>query len=332
MDKTKRLAAACALAGLGMGSAWAQSAPLRTVSSDGSVLAPPAAIEAPAAAGRAFEGERLAGAALDARAEFPARSLGAAELAAFGQRFRPKRAPWAPRAEDAARPESLIGRDRRFRVLARESGFPYRAIGQLSFVQGGQGYLCTGFLISKDTVVTAGHCVHEGARGNWSREVKFTPALNGGSAPYGSCSARRLYAVAQWTEQGSETHDFGAVKLNCDIGLTTGWFGYYATAGSQAGLSVLVMGYAGDKPAGTLWGGGGDIVADDVRKTRYGVDTADGESGAPVIEADRGPSRADCWGTCAVAIHAYGAAGGSNSGTRINFAVARILTSWRDAP
>lgn len=329
MDKTKAVAAACALAGLG--SVWAQSAPERTVSSDGSVLAVPAA-GVPGSAGAAFTGERRAGTAGDERAEFPARQLSAAELAAFGQRFRPKRAPYAPRAEGAARPESLIGRDRRFRLYPRESGFPYRAIGQLSFTQGGEGYLCTGFLIGKDTVATAGHCVHEGGGGSWSRDVRFYPAFNAGAAPYGSCGARKLYAVAQWTEQGSPSHDFGAVKLNCDIGLTTGWLGFYAAAGSQAGLSVLLMGYPGDKPTGTLWGGGGDIVDDEGRRTRYAVDTADGQSGAPVIEADRGPSRADCWGTCAVAIHAYGAQDGSNSGTRISFAVARILSAWRDAP
>ena len=138
--------------------------------------------------------------------------------------------------------------------------------------------------------------------------------------------------MARWTEAGSEEYDYGAFKLNCAIGETTGWLGYYPTLASQAGLSVLLMGYPGDKPYGTLWAGAGAIVASEARKTRYTIDTGGGQSGAPVLEADRGASLADCFGTCAVAIHTSGELDGTNSGTRITYAVADHLTAWRNAP
>ena len=333
MNGRTAFTAACTLAGASLwaasGAVLAQAADQRTVSSDGSALAVTAPQRGTASA--SFEGAAQAGAAPDAKAEFPAMTLSAAEYAAFSQRFRPKRAPYA--RGGMAQPETVIGRDRRFRVYPRDSGFPYRAIGLLTYSQAGGSFFCTAFLISEDTIATAGHCVHEGGpHGTWSYDLRFYPAFNAGTAPYGSCSGRRLYAVARWTEQGSEEHDYGAVKLNCRVGETTGWLGYYPSAVSQVGLATLLMGYPGDKPYGTLWGGAGAITASEPRKTRYQIDTGAGQSGAPLIEADRGPSRADCYGTCAVAIHAYGQLDGSNSGTRINHAVADNLTAWRNAP
>ncbi len=333
MSGRKVFRVVCVLAGLGLmavaGKALAEVEAQRTVSSDGSMLVPTAA---GSSASPAFAGALREGAALDERATFPASSLSAGELAEQRRHYRPKSPPYVHTRTDRALPEAVIEQDRRFRLYARESGFPYRAIGFLTFKQGSFDFFCTGFLISKDTVATAGHCVHEGSGGRWSEDVKFYPAYNNGSAPFGSCGARRLYAVAKWTEDGIEEHDYGAVKLNCQIGETTGWFGYYASAESQVGVSVLLMGYPGDKPRGTMWGGGGDIVASKPRTTHYQIDTSGGQSGSPVIEADRGASKSRCYGTCAVAIHTYAGFDPTNSATRINEAVAASLTAWKNAP
>jgi glutamyl endopeptidase len=312
------------------GAAWSQAEAQRTVSSDGSVLMVPPAPSG--TAGASFTGAQAEGAAPDAKAEFPAFTLSGAALAEFRRRYPPKLPPYAGAGGDRGQPEAVLGPDRRFRLYPRESGFPYRAIGYLTFTQSGFEFSCTAFLISKDTVATAGHCVHEGSGGGWSRDVKFYPAFNNGVAPFGSCGARRLHAVAKWTEQGLPEFDYGAIKLNCAIGETTGWFGYYATTDSQLGLAVLVVGYPGDKMQGTMWGGAGSVVATEARKTHYQIDTAGGQSGAPVIEADRGASKDHCFGTCVVAIHAYADFGVSNSGTRINQAVAGNLTAWKNAP
>jgi glutamyl endopeptidase len=213
-----------------------------------------------------------------------------------------------------------------------ESGFPYRAIGLLTYNQGGGSFVCSGWLIGPNTVATAGHCVNAGRGGPWSTNMRFYPGRNGASAPFGFCSARTLFSVVGWVTSGNEEYDYGAVKLNCTVGNVTGWFGFYATGFSQVGLSVLLTGYPAEKPSATQWGGGGDINVSQVRKTRYMIDTSGGQSGAPVIEADRGASASNCFGACGVAIHAYGVSGGFNSGTRINSEVASNLLSWRNAP
>jgi glutamyl endopeptidase len=323
---------ACAALALGAGAARAQAGDHATLSSDGSV--PGASAAMGGSAGASFEGTLRAGEAPDAAAEFPAMKLSGAELEAFNRRFKPKLPPYARRGPDV-QPETVVGADRRFRLYPRESGFPYRAIGLLTYTQDGADYMCTAWLISKDTVATAGHCVYQFG---WSTNVRFYPAYNAGVAPFGSCSGRRLFAVARWVQgafdSSSQDFDYGAVKLNCDIGKTTGWLGYYATADSLAGLPVLLMGYAGDKsPPKSLWGAAGSIAVSERRVIRYQLDTGGGQSGAPLIEADRGASRAKCFGTCVVGIHTYGdLSGGNNSGTRINQAVADNLTTWKNAP
>jgi glutamyl endopeptidase len=297
----------------------------QTVSSDGTV---PLAMAESGTSSAPFAGTVAKGKASDAQSEFAASTLSAAEMAAFRATYKAKIPPYASEAQP-----QVPGPDRRWRQYPVDSGFPYRAIGLLTFNQGGGGsFVCTGWLIGPNTVATAGHCVNAGSGGPWSTNVRFYPARNGASAPFGSCTGRTLFSVIGWVGNGNPEYDYGAVKLNCTVGNATGWFGFYATGSSQVGLSVLLMGYPADKPSATLWGGGGDIYVSQVRKTHYLIDTAGGQSGAPVIEADRGASVRNCFGACGVAIHAYGVSGGYNSGTRINAEVANNLINWRNAP
>lgn len=298
-----------------------------SVSSDGS---PMLTRSASAAQVPGFRGHWAPGLAPDAESEYAAQKFSAAELADFALRFRPMVAPYA--RGDLA-PESVLGSDRRFRMYPQESGYPYRAVGLLTFTQGSSSYTCTGWLIGADTVATAGHCVHSGGTaGVWSTNVVFYPGRNGASAPFGSCSYRRLYSVTGWTRNGDENFDYGAVKLNCTVGNTVGWLGRWWTTSSQNNLPIAIVGYPGDKPSATQWGGAGRIAASENRKTRYFIDTAGGQSGAPVIQAD-GTGPGGCEGDCGIAIHAYGADGlGRNSATRITETVSTNLGNWVAVP
>lgn len=311
------------------GSAWAAPAGNHAaVSSDGSIGAIDLESVAPQ---KGFKGQWKPGLPMDMEAEFPASRLSAAEMAEFAATYKPKMPPYAAKGQEN-QPESVLNDDRRFRIYPQESGYPYRAVGLLTFTQGGSNYTCSAWLISPDTLATAGHCVHAGPGGTWSTNVRFYPGRNGSSSPYGSCTAKRLNSVTGWTTSGSDEYDYGSVKLNCTIGNTTGWLGRWWTTASQVNLPIAIVGYPGDKPSSTQWGGAGRVAASETRKTRYFVDTAGGQSGAPVIQAD-GTGPGGCEGDCGIAIHAYGAdSAGRNSATRITETVNTNLQNWINTP
>lgn len=261
----------------------------------------------------------------DAEAEFSARTYSTQEIAEFAAKYKTMIPAYA---RDQVQTESVIGADRRFRKYT--TTYPERAIGQLTFSQGGSNYICTAWLIGKDTIATAGHCVHQGNGGVFSTNGKFYPGRNGASDPYGSCTVRQWRTNSTWISNGSDEYDYGSAKLNCTIGNTTGWFGWFWTTASLVGLPVEVSGYPGDTAAGTHYASVSDITVSETRKTRYPQDTAGGQSGSPVFERDRAAGA--CTGACANSIHAYGVNGGNNSGTRITQTVSNFFTSSVSAP
>jgi glutamyl endopeptidase len=228
--------------------------------------------------------------------------------------------------------ESVIGADTRTRVNATTT-YPARAVGLVTYSRGGKNYICTGNLIGKNTVLTAGHCVHagDGKSTSWSTNVRFYPGRNGSKSPYGSCTAKRLYSVTGWTQSGNEQYDYGAIKLNCSIGNTTGHFGFFWQSASLAGLPAVINGYPGDKPAGTQWRATGAVKVSQTRQSFYQNDTAGGMSGSGVYY-----NRSGC-GQCIHTVHANGLHGAkphsnNNHGARITKAVYDNLVAWRNAP
>lgn len=225
--------------------------------------------------------------------------------------------------------ESIIGTDDRVLVNPTTS-YPYRAVVLVTFSAG----RCTGWLISKDTVATAGHCVHQGsggARGFYPVSgYRVYPGRNGSDFPYGGCTARRLHTVAGWANRRLDTSDYGAIKLNCTAGTTTGWFGFSWTRASLFNFPTTISGYPGDKPL-TQWLSTDRVRVSRARRVFYQNDTIGGMSGSPVYY-----NRPGC-GICSMAIHAYGTYNGppfrtNNHGTRITQAVFNNLVAWKNAP
>jgi glutamyl endopeptidase len=216
--------------------------------------------------------------------------------------------------------ESVIGADGRYRITTTTS-FPYRAIVHITSSIGG----CSGWLISANTVATAGHCVY--GSGGWATNVVVYPGRNGTSTPYGSCTARQLYAVSGWTSSQNRNYDYAAIKLNCSIGNTTGFFGYRVSTTSLNGQPSYTAGYPGDKTYATMWRSDDTIRITQTYRLYYANDTYGGQSGSIVWNSEAGCS------TCGIAIHAYGVdSTGYNGGTRITQEVYNNLTTWKNAP
>lgn len=252
-----------------------------------------------------------------------AEALAAEGVDVFGfetiKRFRRLAALPVPGNEGAAA-EVIIGPDTRERTYT--TTYPARAKVLVTFSAG----RCSGTMISPDTVATAGHCVHSGGGGAWQTNVVVYPGRDGASSPYGSCTAKRLYSVTGWTVSGSEEYDYGAIKLNCSVGNTTGWYGI--TTANPVNLPAVVQGYPGDKPL-EQWFSAGKVSAASTRQVFYLNDTVGGMSGSAVWYDRNGPYM--------IGIHAYGThASGNhatyNHGTRIITAVFNNLVNWKDAP
>jgi glutamyl endopeptidase len=285
-----------------------------SMASDGSS---PPAVAAPPSFLPSWSGRRLAAEAPDALAEGRAGVASPRELLALLR---------LPTAQGSVGSETIIGPDDRVRITPT-TAFPARATVLVTFSTG----RCSGWMIGPDTVATAGHCVHTGGPGGeFRRDVVVYPGRNGGLSPYGSCTAKRLYTVDRWVAASDDRYDYGAIKLNCRIGLTTGWYGLYRTSGSLTGEPSTITGYPGDKPL-TLWQSVDRIRVTQARRLFYQNDTIGGMSGSPVYNV-----RPGC-GTCAMAVHAYGIYGRppfstNNHGTRITQDVYDNYVAWQSAP
>jgi glutamyl endopeptidase len=219
--------------------------------------------------------------------------------------------------------EVIIGMDTRERLYT--TTYPSRAKVLITFTGG----RCSGTMIGPNTVATAGHCVHTGGAGGAWRPVasfRIYPGRDGALSPYGVCTARTLYSVVGWTNSANEEYDYGAIKLNCTVGNTVGWFGMTTTAPTL--FPSIVGGYPGDKPL-TQWQGSDRVRAVSTRQVFYSNDTFGGMSGSAVWHDANGPYM--------YSIHAYGTHGAGNHaiynhGVRLVTAVFDNLVAWKNAP
>jgi V8-like Glu-specific endopeptidase len=111
---------------------------------------------------------------------------------------------------------------------------PMRAVGKLFFRQYGVAYVCSAAVVGRDSIWTAGHCIHAGdgdPRG-WSADVVFIPAYREGAAPYGQWKADSVRSVDPWINDSDFRYDFGGAvlrrKSGRSIGDTVGILGFAA--------------------------------------------------------------------------------------------------------
>ncbi|GAA3125797.1 hypothetical protein GCM10010485_75520 [Streptosporangium carneum] len=66
---------------------------------------------------------------------------------------------------------------------------------------------------NRDLVVTAGHCVKDGA-GAWADNWAFVPGYDRGRQPYGQFTARRMFVAGPWARDADDSYDVGMVAVN----------------------------------------------------------------------------------------------------------------------
>ena len=102
------------------------------------------------------------------------------------------------------------------------SAFPARTAGKVFFTKASGGnYVCSGTIINsegKNSVWTAGHCVHGGRGGTWHSNWVFVPAYRDGAAPYGHWSSRQLWTKSDWSGNSEFASDIGVSIMSARAG------------------------------------------------------------------------------------------------------------------
>jgi glutamyl endopeptidase len=100
------------------------------------------------------------------------------------------------------------------------TGYPYVTIGLL-----GNG--CSGALIDKRFVLTAGFCVYDPSKKKWDDKVEFWPAVDDGKAPFGSTAWKNVSIPKAFAERGDWQYNFALIELDSDLGdKIGGWMGF----------------------------------------------------------------------------------------------------------
>lgn len=163
--------------------------------------------------------------------------------------------------------------------------WPRSIHGKLFFSLNGLNYVCSGTVIGRSTIATAGHCVSDGSS-TWATNRMFCPSYNqGGANPSRGCWAAATAATTTaWHASGDPDYDYacivtqntGTVVAN-KIGNVTGTAG---RAWNWNDVPEMTFGY----PAGTPFAG--NIIQQTASVDWYDVDFTAGGPASKAIGSD----------------------------------------------
>ena len=188
----------------------------------------------------------------------------------------------------------VVGRDDRTTIKDTFS-YPYSAIAYLKLRgQCGCDWTATGFMIRKNVMLTAAHCVICADHGKIAKELtayfgyksdkNYKMKYSGGSTVWYGTDFRKSDGTYGYDSKGME-QDYAYLKLDKNVGDKTGWFGWRVNVDSDFGRTpccvtgyrdgVLKMDYGYVYPME----GSPYLMA-------YEMDTQAGNSGGPVYDYD----------------------------------------------
>lgn len=153
--------------------------------------------------------------------------------------------------------------------------YPYSAIGLL--IRG-----CTGTLISDRVLVTAAHCVYDTLLQDLKFRKKFSPGQYGQTKPYGEYNFKKVYVPLEYKKKMQKEYDIAFVLLDSKVVADAG-FVPARPAALKSSSTLMLAGYPGDQPFGSLWETECPLESATSHVLSYLCDTYDGMSGSPIL-------------------------------------------------
>ncbi len=200
-------------------------------------------------------------------------------------------------------PEAIIGKDTRTKI-SDTTKYPYSAISHMYMVYscGCAGY-GTGFMVSDNTMLTAGHCVicstHKGKLKSLSSKFGYNPSNGSYTLAVNGCKTfyyDQDYYNGTRTGINQEDGDYAAIVFGSNVGAITGHYGIKAFTDSELkGVDFKIGGYCRDtdplmmatgkvNPGIVYKQGGKTYKYSDANLLSYSADTIPGNSGGPVFD------------------------------------------------
>ena len=213
--------------------------------------------------------------------------------------------------------ESICSDDNRTRVTSTRL-MPYKAICKLYIrAANGRNYIGTGWLVARNKLYTAGHCVYSHRADGWAKSVIVVPGQSGRSKPYGSYIASEMLTTKVWLKtedprsDNARRYDIGAIKLSSNVNHRD-----FLQPSLSDVDTVTICGYPGDRDTGIFQYKMQDDVKKEDGRFLYYIDTFGGQSGSPLLKNR----------SVAIGIHNYG--GCENSGSDLFPEFIECVNNW----
>ncbi|PKE16176.1 hypothetical protein CW676_11280 [Macrococcoides caseolyticum] len=168
---------------------------------------------------------------------------------------------------------------------------PYQSIVKIKTFFEDNYIECTGSVISKNTVLTAAHCVYSGQK-ETPENINIIPAQNNEKKPFGTYTTNVFHIPSKYKQDFDYNYDIALINVNSlynnkMIGENVQPLRIKKLK-DYKGMDIKTIGYPTDKEAQfgvTQWQHSGQSINQFENKFGYQLDTASGQSGAPILDS-----------------------------------------------
>lgn len=196
---------------------------------------------------------------------------------------------------------NIYGKDDRH-IIGKKylTRFPNRAVVYiLSRYPNGSWHCGTGYMIGRNTIGTAAHCIYSYDDGGYPLEMRLYPGKKGDYTPYGMTYACDFVVPTEYISRSKVTFassrydtamqkvDYGIIHVNNNLGDVVGWFGFRTYGGLKSkSKDYHMVGYYDGKL--TTQQGENLVYSYDNKFLKLYFDVVGGQSGSPIFFSQKG--------------------------------------------